>query len=98
MRIEVIHARRLEQRRVTLDLPAGATVAQAVAASGLLDDLTQSDRDALATAVWGRVEDGSFVLEEGDRVELLRPLLADPKEARRARARARRGPQGGSAG
>ena len=75
------------QHGVELELPAGTSVQAAVAASGLLEPLALSERAVLAMAVWGRVVSPEFVLEEGDRVELLRPLRADPKEVRRKRAR-----------
>ena len=93
MRIEVILARRLEQPCVVLDLPAGASVADAVACSGLLYDLSPADRESFSPSVWGRTVTSGFVLEEGDRVELLGPLIADPKEVRRRRASLRKGTQ-----
>lgn len=69
-----------------VDLPAGATLADAVKASGLSlegqPDLASGD---LTLAVWGRAQPGSHVLREGDRVEVLRPLRVDPKVARRER-------------
>ena len=81
LRIEVVRAwpRRHEAR--ALVLPAGATVADAVAASGL------SDAEHVGVAVFGEKVDGGHALSDGDRVELLRPLQADPKDARRRRAR-----------
>jgi putative ubiquitin-RnfH superfamily antitoxin RatB of RatAB toxin-antitoxin module len=81
MRVEVIRAwpRRVES--VVLDLPEGSTVAEAVAASGF-DGLTP----AQPNAIHGVMAEAAAVLREGDRVEVLRPLLIDPKEARRRRA------------
>jgi putative ubiquitin-RnfH superfamily antitoxin RatB of RatAB toxin-antitoxin module len=78
MRVEVVRAwpRRHDSRR--LDLPAGATVADALAACGV-------EREPVA--VFGERAKPDRVLVEGDRVELLRPLMADPKETRRRRAR-----------
>ena len=81
MKVEVVRAwpRRFES--VWVELPADATVVQALAASGWKDDA-----DIVACAVFGVRADGETVLHEGDRVELLRPLVADPKDARRRRA------------
>jgi len=81
VKIEVVRAwpRRFES--VRLELPTGATVAQAVAAAGW-----QDDPDVVACAVFGVRATGETALHEGDRVELLRPLVADPKDARRRRA------------
>lgn len=80
MRIEVLLAfvDRFEQRVITL--PDGATVADAVAASGL--SLEGID----GYAIHGERAAADDPLADGDRVELLRPLLLDPKEARRRRA------------
>ena len=78
--------------RVRLRLRAGATVHEAVAASGLADGqpaLAEWRGDpagsALTVAVWGRRATPSQALRERDRVEILRPLTVDPKEARRQR-------------
>jgi putative ubiquitin-RnfH superfamily antitoxin RatB of RatAB toxin-antitoxin module len=79
--VDVIRAwpRRHEQVRVTL--PEGATVADALSASGWsLDDIT-------GIAIFGERVERDARLHDGDRVELLRPLLIDPKDARRRRAR-----------
>lgn len=86
MRVEVVRAwpRRFEQ--VEVQLPDGATVAQALQAAGW-----DTGSSAVAHAVFGLRVERDTVLHEGDRVELLRPLVADPKEARRLRARARSG-------
>ncbi len=81
MRVEVIRAWPHRFESVLLDLPTGATVVDALAASGF--DGAQS----VATAIHGVNATAGTVLNEGDRVEVLRPLLIDPKEARRRRAR-----------
>lgn len=85
MKIELLRAwpRRFEQAEV--ELPEGATVRDAVMAAGWGDDA-----DAVAYAVFGQRIEGDAPLRDGDRVELLRPLLADPKEARRQRVEDRR--------
>ena len=85
-RIEVVYALAAAQEVVVLQLPAGASAGEAVAASGL------AQRHGLAAAGWrlgigGREISSSQALRDGDRVEILRPLAADPKEARRRRAR-----------
>ncbi len=70
---------------VALVLPAGATIAQAIAQSGLLA-AHGVDRTAIRAAVRGRLKPPDTVLAAGDRVEITRPLRLDPKEARRRRA------------
>jgi uncharacterized protein len=78
---------------VPLLLPAGATVAQALQMSGLwtgpLTGLGETPQDArgLHVGVWGRAARLEAPLRDLDRVELYRPLLVDPKEARRLRYR-----------
>nr|WP_295378593.1 RnfH family protein [Pseudoxanthomonas sp.] len=82
MRVEVIRAWPHRFDTVTLDLPAGARVGDAVRASGFADD-----PEINGYAIHGVAAQAETELREGDRVELLRPLTLDPKEARRRRAR-----------
>ena len=79
--IEVLRAWSRRHVAVNLQLPAGSTVADALAASGLPID------GVSAYAVFGERVATDAVLGDGDRLELLQPLLLDPKEARRRRAR-----------
>jgi putative ubiquitin-RnfH superfamily antitoxin RatB of RatAB toxin-antitoxin module len=73
----------------SLSLPNGATVRQAVEASGLLA-LTGLDAAQVRVGIWGRATMWSHALRGGDRVELYRPLKADPKESRRLRYKKQR--------
>ena len=86
MKIELLRAWPRHFERMELQLPDGATVREAVAAAGW-----DGDPEAVAYAVFGQRVDGDAVLRDGDRIELLRPLLADPKVARRQRVEDRRG-------
>jgi putative ubiquitin-RnfH superfamily antitoxin RatB of RatAB toxin-antitoxin module len=70
-----------------VSLPEGATVEQAIAASALASKVPQLDLARLRVGIWARPCTRDAVLREGDRVELYRPLVADPKAARRERAR-----------
>lgn len=70
---------------IELRLPAGSTVAQAVAASGVTAALAFDEASRLEAGVWGRLVPGDTALHDHDRVELTRPLTVDPKEARRLR-------------
>lgn len=80
MNIEVVLARPRRVESVRLDVPLGTTVGEAVARSGL------GLEGVAALAVHGVRVEPDALLREGDRIELLRPLQADPKEARRRRA------------
>ena len=89
--IEVVYALPDRQSIVKLAVPADTTAEVAVELSGLKRRYPQIALRPLHCAVFGRPVEGSRVLVEGDRVEILRPLLIDPKENRRqsaARARA----------
>ncbi|MGO1072876.1 RnfH family protein [Lysobacter sp. CA199] len=81
MKIEVVRAWPHRFDAVVLELDETATVAQAVAAAGF-----QDDPQITGYAVFGLRVSADTRLCEGDRVELLRPLQADPKDARRRRA------------
>jgi putative ubiquitin-RnfH superfamily antitoxin RatB of RatAB toxin-antitoxin module len=84
MRVTVVHAAPGVEAIVALDLPAGSTVGDAVRRSGLL--ARHAVEAALSIAIHGQRADAATPLAEGDRVELLRPLTADPTAARRRRA------------
>lgn len=86
--VELVHAPGPHQlRRLQLTLPAGATVADALLASGWGDLLGAATDDGLRLGVWGRSCTPQTLLRTHDRIELYRPLLVDPKEARRQRYR-----------
>jgi uncharacterized protein len=70
----------------SLQLAPGATVTDAVKASGLAQRFPELDwRQAMTPGIWGREVDWNQPLKDGDRVELCRPLAVDPKVARRER-------------
>ncbi len=85
MRVLVAYAAPGVEAIVPVTLPAGATVADAVAASGLMDTCDLSPQ-AIAFAIFGQRADAGVPLRDGDRVEITRALVADPKEVRRMRA------------
>lgn len=90
MRVEVVYCPRPGSADlVALDLPEGATLADAVRASGVIER-HGLDWGSLAAGIWGRVKDPATPLRERDRVELYPPLVVDPKEARRQRYRRHR--------
>ena len=80
IRVEVIQAWPRRHEATNVKLPEGATVAEAVAAAGL------TPAAHVGIAVHGEMAASGRPLRDGDRVELLRPLIIDPKEARRRRA------------
>ena len=86
MRVEVLYALAYVQDIVVLELAEGAVALDAVAASGVLAR-HGLDAGKLVLGIAGRRVAAAHRLREGDRVEILRPLAADPNEARRRRAR-----------
>jgi len=71
-------------------LPAGATIDGAVRASGIAAMLPGVDLAGLKTGLWGKIKPGTTVLRDGDRVEIYRPLQADPNTARQHRVAKKR--------
>ncbi|HVK51294.1 MAG TPA: RnfH family protein [Pseudoxanthomonas sp.] len=82
MRVELIRAWPHRYDTASLELPEGASVAEALRMAGW-----DADAEITGYAVFGVVSQLDTVLADGDRLELLRPLTLDPKEARRKRAR-----------
>lgn len=81
--IEVAFALPAVQELVEMRVPEGTTVAGAVEASGLVERYPEHALAALEVGIWGRVVDRDRVVVPGDRVEIYRPLVIDPREARR---------------
>ena len=88
IRVEVVYALPGEQVLIALEVGQGTTALQALEHSGLLRRYPEID-PAGPIGIFGRVTDPDTPLRDGDRVEIYRSLLADPKDARRARARRR---------
>jgi putative ubiquitin-RnfH superfamily antitoxin RatB of RatAB toxin-antitoxin module len=90
IRVEVVYALPQAQTEITVDLPAGAVVQEALDASGIFGRHPEIDAGRCPVGVWGRVAERSQVLRDRDRVEIYRPLQADPKQVRRDRAQRER--------
>jgi hypothetical protein len=79
IRVDVVYATRERAGSVTVELPEGATVREALQAAGM--------KEGPALGIFGRRVAADTRLANGDRVEIYRPLALDPKERRRERAR-----------
>lgn len=91
IRVRVVYALAERQSVVDLIVPARTTVAQAIEQSGLIRRFPEIGSQPLNCAIFGRVVSAADKLTDADRVEILRPLLVDPKESRRqAAARSRK--------
>lgn len=84
--IEVAFGTSTEQHIVEVELAAGATIQDAVQASGLQAAFPKFDFTRLRKGVWNEVKGDEHCLKDGDRVEVYRPLIIEPKEMRRRRA------------
>ena len=81
--VEVAYAKPERQRVVRLALAPGLSAIAAVRASGILRECPELDEGRLALGIYGRKVEPGQLLESGDRVEIYRPLSADPRETRR---------------
>lgn len=86
MRIEVIYATPEEQELRVVQLAEGQTIKAAILASQVLDDFPEIDLETAVVGVFSQRKQLTDVLVDGDRVEIYRPLMADPKANRRAKA------------
>ena len=88
--VQVVCALREQQVLRTVQIESTGSVADAVRRSAVLDEFPALDRAALSYAVFGVRATAEQQLHDGDRVEILRALEVDPREARRRRAALRR--------
>lgn len=86
LRVQVCYALAEQQFLRELQVPAGSTVREAIRQSGVAEYLDEEGVDNCKVGIFGKHKTLETVLRERDRVEIYRPLQADPKEARRRRA------------
>jgi putative ubiquitin-RnfH superfamily antitoxin RatB of RatAB toxin-antitoxin module len=84
--VEVVYALPQRQEIISLKLPEGSTLQQAVIASGLLQRYSEIDFEKSKTGIFGKLSKPDTLLRDRDRVEIYRTLIADPKEVRKQRA------------
>lgn len=86
MHIEVVYPLSHKQEIIQIKLPQGATVRQAIEASGLLQKYPEIDLAKNKIGIFAKLTKAEVRLRDQDRVEIYRPLIADPKEVRKQRA------------
>ena len=86
IRVEVAYARPDEQAVIPVDVPADATLEQAIGLSRIRERFPEIELDSAKVGVFGKLSSLSATLHPGDRVEIYRPLIADPKAVRKQRA------------
>ncbi len=84
--VEVVLAMPERQELIALEVISGSTLADAIAQSGVIEMFEGFELDTTKVGIFGLKASPDQVLCEGDRVEIYRPLIADPKESRRQRA------------
>lgn len=87
LKVEVVYALREEQVLLALEVETGTTVRQAIERSGILRRFPEINLSLARVGVFGKQVRPDALLHDGDRVEIYRPLIADPKQARRERAK-----------
>lgn len=85
--VELIYIKPGSQINLMLDIEQGSTIIQAINNSGLLQRFPEIDLSVNKVGVFSKIKPLDHVLSSGDRVEVYRPLLVDPKEARRRRVK-----------
>lgn len=86
IQVEVVYALPEKQYLRTVTMPEGSTIEQAVIASGLPELRRDINLAENKVGIYSRAAKLQDIVQDGDRVEIYRPLLADPKELRRQRA------------
>lgn len=84
--VEVAYALPAKQAILEVEIAEGATALEAARQSGIAGKFAEIDLDTAKFGIFGHVVAAKQVLKAGDRVEIYRPLIADPKEVRKARA------------
>lgn len=86
MRVECIYLTNKESYFIALTVEEGAAIKDVIQASGVLEQYSELELEALNVGVFGEKKNLMDVVRQGDRVEIYRPLLINPMEARRSRA------------
>lgn len=86
IQVEIVYATAQRQKVVSMHVPEGTTLKEAIERSGLLTEFPEIDLEKNKVGIWNKLAKADAVLRDKDRVEIYRPLIADPKEVRRQRA------------
>jgi len=86
VRVQICYARPDRQFLLDCAVAPGTTILQAIHASGIVQQAPEIDVSTMRVGIYGKLKPLDTVLREHDRIEIYRPLIADPKETRRRRA------------
>jgi len=84
--IEVAYALPDEQKLLSVEVPDGIEIKEAIQLSKILDDYPELELDKLDVGIFGKIAKLNQKIRDRDRIEIYRPLIADPKEVRKRRA------------
>jgi len=83
MIVGVAYAKAAQQVWTNVEVPEGATIRDAIAASGILNKFPEIDLETQKVGIFGKLSDIDSVVDDGDRVEIYRPITADPETVER---------------
>lgn len=86
IRVQVCYAKPEIQRLYDVSVPRGTTLQAAIEQSGILGDMPEIDLLTCRVGIYAKLKTLETILRDDDRIEIYRPLIADPKESRRLRA------------
>lgn len=86
MKIGVVYALPSRQSWLSIDVPEGTTVKEAIEKSGILNQFPEIDLTTQKVGIFGKAAALDAVLEEGARIEIYRPITVDPKTVKRRAA------------
>ena len=86
IQVEVIYALPHEQKLLKVEVPQGTTLEGAIEVSGILNKYPDIDLSSNKVGIFSKLSKLDVVVRDKDRIEIFRPLIADPKEVRRKRA------------
>ena len=84
--IEVVYGTPKRQEIINLEVDENTTIEQAIMASGIIEEFPEIDLTVNNVGIWNRAAKLKDIVKDLDRIEIYRPLLADPKEVRKRRA------------
>lgn len=86
IKVEVLYALVHEQILLIVEIPQGTTLGDAIQMSGILEKYPDIDLSINKVGIFGKLSKQDTILRDKDRIEIYRPLIADPKEVRKKRA------------
>ncbi len=91
LNIEVIYATLVSQELIKLKMEAGATIQKCIEKSNVLQSHPEINLDEMKVGIFSQVKPLNHEVSDGDRIEIYRPLMADPKAIRRKKAEQAKG-------